>query len=99
MNMSEIEKNVITKVLESCLAAGYDLHSVYDGGENIDVCAIDAALEVIDSVGESTIWLYKGIMAGIYVVLGNDTDVIADHTDTPEFTAAVDAALKALDII
>jgi hypothetical protein len=88
-NMTKGEVRMIKLVCQYLINAGYAMNSVHDGEERIKTATVGAALDVVNSVEDSTVYLtraddQKPAKIALYIVLGNDaegSEVIADHTD------------------
>ncbi|RWI06830.1 MAG: hypothetical protein EOQ89_03615 [Mesorhizobium sp.] len=86
------EKRIITAILKRALAANYTV-SVYDGEEwalkrSTDLEAITAECHATD---ETTLRMRDAdgnVVGSIFLVHGNEEDVISDHTDN-DLTAAL----------
>ncbi|MER8641018.1 hypothetical protein [Mesorhizobium sp. M1252] len=87
------EKRIITAILKRALAAGYSV-SVFDGEEwalrrSVDLEAITAECHATD---ETTLRFWdatRNQMGSIWLVHGNEDDVISDHTDNSPMAALV----------
>lgn len=72
---------VIRRMFAALEAGGWRVFKVFDGEETERVFDIDAALEVIDSVEDSSAYFKKGkAKHWVLLIPCNGTDVIADHT-------------------
>lgn len=93
----EIERKVVRHAIRSLRAAGWQLHSVYDGGDEVKVSTEEEAMDAVFAVDDSTVRFTKeGVkgLRGFYVVLGNDGyDAIADYNcnEDDDFGKIMDA--------
>ena len=75
------ERRIVWNLLKHILANGFTLDSVYDGEDAIKVRSAKEAMEVVFSVDESTVrFRHPGHhnLLGVYLVGGNDTDIVSD---------------------
>jgi hypothetical protein len=83
-HLSQTEKTIISAILADAISAGYTI-SVYDGEEWAVKLAtsVEAAAREIGATDCTTLRFRKhGESVGqVFLVHGNDCDVIADHTD------------------
>lgn len=73
----------IRQTIRALRSEGYELESVYDGGELIDVSTETEALDAIDAVDGAVLHVEGpgSVHEWIYFVLGNDPEeVINDYT-------------------
>lgn len=103
-NMSRGEVAMVKATVEAMEARGYELSHAYDGEATIRTTTIDALLDVINSVEESSfVMVLKGAScqhrAAFWIVLGNDDsgeEVIANHSDVAAAEEAWSEAQAAL---
>lgn len=102
-HMSEIESQIVRKILASAIAAGFSM-TVYDGGEDTVSFSTDpgAVLAALMTTSDDVIRLYRAPDADgfrqrvgwVRLIWGNDCDVISDYSDN-EATAALLADAEA----
>jgi hypothetical protein len=91
---SVIEKIIVGKLVEGFLAAGHSL-SVWDGEEMTEVEETDAETiyKALASTDEDRLYVHfdkKAASFGwVYLVWGNDHEVISDYTTHPQIEAIV----------
>jgi hypothetical protein len=90
MTDAQTELRIIRRLVSSALAAGYTI-SVNDGEETVLVKSTSqkAIIAAMFSTDEDYLHLYRpgGTYLGwIRLIYGNGSDVISDHTYTPELT-------------
>lgn len=87
--MADHEREVITAIVQDCLAAGHVL-SVHDGEELALEKSTDQAaiLAEMCQTGEDNLIIHTADgrrIGSVYLVYGNEPGVVVcDHTDTPE---------------
>ena len=92
-NMSDIEVKVVTKLFEMFEEEGWVPKMVDDGGDDyILVTTWSEALEVIDSVEWSALFVTDGVQTrGVVLILGNGRDVVSDYScSDPSFEALME---------
>ena len=92
-NMSDIEVKVVTKLFEMFEEEGWVPKMVDDGGDDyILVTTWSEALEVIDSVEWSALFVTDGVQTrGVVLILGNGRDVVSDYScSDPNFEALME---------
>lgn len=96
-----MERDVVAKLIQTAIAAGWTLRGVDDGEEFIATDTEAEAMEHVFSVDESTIFFKKlidgkKIGCSCFIVLGNDGwDCIADHSVQAAFNAEVTDVMDA----
>lgn len=92
-NMSDIEVKIVTKLFEMFEEEGWAPKKVDDGGDDyILVTTWSEALEVIDSVEWSALFVTDGVQTrGVVLILGNGRDVVSDYScSDPSFEALME---------
>ena len=91
-NMSDIEARVVTKLFEMLEEAGWVPKKVDDGGDYVHTTTWGEALEVIDSVEWSALFVTDGVQTrGVVLILGNGRDVVSDYScSDPSFEALME---------
>lgn len=92
-NMSDIEARVVAKLFEMLEEAGWVPKKVDDGGDDyILVTTWSEALEVIDSVEWSALFVTDGVQTRwVVLILGNGRDVVSDYSiRDPNFEALME---------
>jgi hypothetical protein len=80
----ELEKKIVHHLLNTAKDAGWVCNEVNDGGDDLVKCkSITEALDAVFAVEEATLCFSKVIdgktkVCGVFVVLGNGVDCIAD---------------------
>lgn len=94
-DLNAVEQQIAGQLLRDALAAGYAI-SVHDGEEiairrSRDAAAIKEAMATTD---EDVLVLFRDgqRIGSIWLVYGNGSDLIADHTATPAITEIVAGA-------
>ena len=102
-NMTDIEVKVVTKLFEMLEEEGWSPHDVDDGGDElVPTTTWSEALEAIDSVEWSTLWVEKEGAHRVWVefVTGNGADIVSDARALPkEFDALMDRYVGWLDTL
>lgn len=96
-NISELETKIVRHYLTELEKHGWMINAANDGGDEVfPIHGVDAALEVIDSVCDSTIRFKKGEKAAsIWFIAGNEEDIVSDYTIKHyEFAAICDACVE-----
>ncbi len=93
-NMSDLEVKVVTKLFEMLEEEGWVPKMVDDGGDdyNILVTTWSEALEVIDSVAWSTLFVTDGIQTSwVTLIHRNGMDLVYDYScSDPAFEALME---------
>ena len=92
-NMSDLEVKVVTKLFEMLDEEGWVPKMVDDGGDDyVYVTTWSEALEVIDSVEWSALFVTDGIQTSwVVLILGNGRDVVSDYSiSDPSFDALME---------
>ena len=81
-NMRDIEVKIVTKLFEMFEEEGWVPKMVDDGGDDyVYVTTWSEALEVIDSVEWSALFVTDGIQTSwVVLILGNGVDVVSDYS-------------------
>jgi hypothetical protein len=83
----------LRSLLRTLTKHGFSPVSVDDGEERCATLTNAAAVDVMDSVDESTLYVRRGDASrtyALFIVLGNDPgEAVCDHTDYDLLTAAV----------
>ena len=94
LNMSDIEVRVVTKLFEMLEEGGVWVpKKVDDGGsDHVPVTTWKEALEAIDSVELSALFVTDGIQTSwVVLILGNGVDVVSDYScSDPAFEALME---------
>lgn len=78
-----MEKSIVRKLIKMMRYFGWNLHSVYDSEETIEVSNENEAINAVFAVDEASIFFRRdGRIGGVFIVLGNGTDVITDYSTT-----------------
>jgi hypothetical protein len=97
------ERELVRGVIRALKAAGWEPHSVDDGGDEPEAATTEGAvLEAVFAVDLATAWFRH---AGhprkccVFFVCGEGDDIIADHSapepDPANFAATIDAFMRA----
>ena len=92
-NMADVEVKIVTKLFEMLEEEGWVLKMVDDGGDDyILVTTWSEALEVIDSVEWSVLFVTDGIQTSWVVLIpGNGVDLVSDYScSDPAFEALME---------
>ena len=92
-NMSDIEVKIVTKLFEMFKEEGWMPKMVDDGGDfDVLVTTWSEALEVIDSVEWSALFVTDGIQTSwVVLILGNGVDLVSDYScSDPAFEALME---------
>lgn len=92
-NMSDIEVKIVTKLFEMLEEEGVWVpKKVDDGGDYVPVTTWSEALEVIDSVEWSALFVTDGVQTSwVVLILGNGRDVVSDYSiRDPDFDALME---------
>ena len=93
-NMTDTEVKIVTKLFEMLEGEGVWVPKVVDDGGDyyILVTTWSEALEVIDSVEWSALFVTDGIQTSwVVLILGNGIDVVADYSYAwPDFDALME---------
>lgn len=86
-----IERAIIKHLIETMAAHGWTLHHVFDGEEDVHVSSVDAALDAVFSVDDSTLVFEndRHRRHWVLLILGNGYDVISDYSYDESFEAAM----------
>ena len=80
-NMADVEVKVVTKLFEMFEEEGWVPKKVDDGGDYVPVTTWSEALETIDSVELSTLFVVGGSQRSwVTLILGNGVDVVSDYS-------------------
>lgn len=96
----EDAERVLRKMFAKLEESGWKVYEVYDGGGWVKATTIDEALDIIDSVEDSTAYFEKpgALIHTVYLIPGNGEDVICDHTmaagDADGFNAVMDSVIS-----
>ncbi len=97
---NQIENEIATALVDAALAAGYTL-SVHDGVEVALAKSSDrpAILGAMASTDEDTLILWRNNqrIGGIWLIYGNGSELISDHTDNADVEALVAQVLARFD--
>lgn len=102
MNLnSKIERAIVAALVDECSKAGFVPVKVWDGGEYVEATTLDAVIDAVFSVDESTVHfapagdLVRWGKFGVFLVCGNGEDLISDnHCGNEAFAAAVTKACE-----
>jgi len=75
-------KPCVRDLLERLVAAGFAIGEIDDGDDTIEFTTLDAAVDTITSVDESTVWLAAHDKSDpvLFIVLGNGpNEIVADY--------------------
>jgi len=91
-NMSDIEVKIVTKLFEMFEEEGWVPKMVDDGGDYVPTPTWSEALETIDSVEWSALFVTDGIQTSwVVLILGNGRDVVSDYScSDPNFEALME---------
>lgn len=91
-NMSDIEVKIVTKLFEMLEEEGWAPMWVDDGGDYVPAPTWGAALETIDSVEWSALFVARGAQRSwVVLILGNGRDVVSDYSiRNPNFDALME---------
>lgn len=96
----EDAERVLRKMFSKLDEAGWKIVQVFDGQDSYRVSTVEAALDIIDSVEDSTVSVEKeGVRGhGIYLIPSNGADVICDHSlsegDADDFEALMTSIIS-----
>lgn len=92
-----LERRIVWNLIAHLEREGFQIHSVYDGGETTRVYTGKDAMELIFNLDVASLRFFKGGHRehGVLLVLGNGIDIVSDwnyfHDDRDGFNAAMDA--------
>ena len=93
-NMAEIEVRIVTKLFEMLEEGGMWVPKMVDDGgvDYVSVTTWGEALEAIDSVELSALFVTDGIQTSwVVLILGNGVDVVSDYScSDPSFEALME---------
>lgn len=73
MTYNNVETQAVRGAIRALKAAGWELHSVWDGEERIATKTEKEAIEVVNSVGDSAVrFTNNGEGSSLFVVFGNN---------------------------
>jgi len=76
------ERAIVRALIRHLKQNGWNVDRVYDGGDEDVITGTETeALEAVFAVDESTLWFKNaaGKDHGVYLVCGNDSDIISDY--------------------
>ena len=80
-NMSDIEVKIVTKLFEMLEEEGWVPKKVDDGDDYVSTTTWGAALETIDSVEWSALFVVGGAqLSWVVLIVGNGRDVVSDYS-------------------
>ena len=77
------ERRIVWNLIKHVVANGFELDSVYDGGDYVPVKSAKDAMEAIFSVDDSTLrFRHPGHakLLGVFLVGGNGVDIVSDYS-------------------
>ena len=91
-DMADVEVKIVTKLFEMLEEEGWVPKNVDDGGDYVSTTTWGEALEVIDSVEWSALFVTDGIQTSwVALILGNGRDVVPDYSiSDPSFDALME---------
>ena len=100
-NMSDLEVKVVTKLFEMLEEEGWEPKKVDDGGDYVPTPTWSEALETIDSVEWSALFVTDGVQTRrVALILGNGRDVVSDYSySDPSFVALMDRYVDWIDTL
>lgn len=96
----KLERRIVANLIAHIEKAGFKVHSVYDGDEEIRVKDMKSAMELIFNLDEVSLRFYKTKPSewhGVLLVLGNGVDIVSDWNFFDGDRDGFDAAMQAFD--
>ena len=96
------ERSLVRGLIRALKVHGFRATMVNDGEEMVKTSTEAQALDAVFSVDEATLVFQRekgGKRYGVFLVCGEDRDIIADHHDLPEFTPIIDQYMRDAGLI
>ena len=94
------ERRIVWNLIQHLAAAGHQVVEVFDGEEYARTPTPKDAMEVIFNLDEARVFFMKSRNPGkhgVYLVLGNDLDVVSDWSYSTNDPDGFDAAMEKFD--